>query len=88
MSSVAQKKCEGRTATRGDMVDTRKRKKGLSSPGCSCSTPASAAEKTYAPLETTSSISELEKADGPGAEEGILSLTFRTCAKGVRPSGN
>lgn len=70
------------------MVDTGKRKKGLGSPGCSCSTPASAAEKTYAPLETTSNISELEKADGPGAEEGILSLTFRTCAKGVRPRGN
>lgn len=83
MSSVAQKKCEGRTATRGDMVDTGKRKKGLGSPGCSCSTPASAAEKMNAALETTSSISELEKADGPGAEAGILSLIFRICAKGV-----
>lgn len=83
MSTVAQKKCEGRTATQGDMVDIGKRKKGLGSPGCSCSIPASAAEKTKAPLETTSSVSELEKADGPRAEAGILSLTFRICAKGV-----
>lgn len=81
-------KWEGRSVTWGDGVEIRKRTKRFSPQPCSCSTWARAAEKTDAPLETTSRASELEKADGPAAEAGIMSLTSRVCAKEVGPRGN